>query len=116
MNFHLKSRQPCIAEHLEAYEKLKEGSPKRKEYEIKAKRKGKFGWNIGIGEGRNLRLPNGVSYVDACREAGSREHMYSHIRGGHWHMVCFGTKHLSRKVEWFEQTIVRPDLPMKIAS
>jgi hypothetical protein len=105
-----------LAEHLDAYEKLNANSPKRREYERIAKKRGKFGWTIGIGEGRNLHLPKGKTYVDGCREAGGRELMFSHIRGGHWHTVCHGEKHSYRKVIWFDQTIIRPDLPAKIAS
>jgi len=51
-----------LAKHLEAYRAI-EDEHKKKEYEVKAKSKGKFGWNIGSGRGdRNLKLPRGVSY------------------------------------------------------
>jgi hypothetical protein len=104
-----------LAKHLNAYREEREAnSKKRKSYENKAKQKGKFGWNIGSGRGnRGLKLPNGTSYAKACQDAGGREHLYQHVRGGHWHTVKYGKGRQEIKVVWFEETTVRKDLPPK---
>jgi len=105
-----------LQKHLDAYKKLKGNSERKKKYRQTAKKKGKYGWNIGRDEGRDLHLPRGVNYVDGIRKAGGRELLFSHIRGGHWHTVCFGSKRLLRKVVWFDSTVVKPELPCKKAS
>jgi len=104
-----------LSKHLNAYREIREeNAAKRKEYEDKAKAKGKFGWNIGSGRGdRGLKLPNGTSYAKACKEAGGREHLYQHVRGGHWHTVRYGEGRKDVKIVWFEETTVRKDLPPK---
>jgi len=101
-----------LSKHLAAYRALEANSPKRKEYEAKAKREGKNGWNIGYGRSeRGLKLPAGVTYEEALRQAGNRELLYQHTRGGHWHTVKIGEGRKDFKVVWYEETTVRPDLP-----
>jgi hypothetical protein len=102
-----------LTKHLDAYREEKEkNAAKRKDYEKQAKKKGKFGWNIGGGRTkRGLKLPNGVSYSSACKSAGGRELLYQHVRGGHWHTVRYGEGRQKIKVVWFEPTTVRGDLP-----
>lgn len=103
-----------LKKHLAQYRRLHEENQKRKELEKKAKRLGKFGWNIGIDkEGRHLSLPRGVTYAEAIRNAGGRELLYQHVRGGHWHKIRYGEKHSKVKVVWIDATKVRPDLPPK---
>jgi len=103
-----------LSKHLAAYRELEKESPKRKEYENRAKKKGKFGWNIGSGRGeRGLKLPRGLSYADAVKAAGGRELLYQHLRGGHWHTVRFGRGREKIKIVWFDETTVRGDLPPK---
>lgn len=102
-----------LAKHLQAYREL-EDENKKNYYETKAKEKGKFGWNIGTGRGdRNLKLPRGISYEEAYRNAGGRELLFQHVRGGHWHTVRCGKRKEDIKVVWFEDTVVRKDLPPK---
>lgn len=102
-----------LSKHLQKYRELEDNN-KKKLYEQKAKEKGKFGWNIGVGRGdRNLKLPRGVSYEQAYKDAGGRELLYQHIRGGHWHTVKYGKDKKETKVVWFEDTVVRKDLPPK---
>ena len=60
-----------------------------------------------------LKLPAGVSYEEAIRRAGGREFLYQHMRGGHWHTVKYGVERKLEKVMWFDETVVRPDLPPK---
>lgn len=101
-----------LSKHLSAYRALEENNPKRKEYEHKAKIAGKYGWNIGYGRAeRGLKLPAGVSYEEAVRNSGSRELLYQHTRGGHWHTVRVGQGKKDIKILWYEETLVRPDLP-----
>jgi hypothetical protein len=103
-----------LSRHLAAYRQAEKNSSERKEYEKKAREKGKFGWNIGRGkDDRALKLRKGISYSQACKEAGGRELLYQHIRGGHWHTVKYGPKYSQEKVVWFDDTTVRPDLPPK---
>jgi hypothetical protein len=102
-----------LTKHLNAYrEEKNKNKAKRKDYEVKAKKKGKYGWNIGGGmRGRSLKLPNGVDFETACKNAGGRELLYQHVRGGHWHTVRYGEGRQKIKVVWFEPTTVRGDLP-----
>jgi hypothetical protein len=106
-----------ISKHLNAYRKMREeGNSKRcQEYEAKAKKRGKFGWNVGSERAnRHLKLPKGMTYDEAMKEAGSREHLYRHTRGGHWHLYWTGSKSSQKPVvKWVEETTVRPDLPIR---
>ena len=106
-----------LSKHLEAYRKMKEeeNSKKVKEYEIKARQKGKYGWNVGVErKDRHLILPRGMTYEEALREAGSRKLLYQHTRGGHWHLYWIGSKGSQKPVvKWVEETTVKPDLPIR---
>ena len=106
-----------ISKHLDAYRKMREEGKNKeaKNYEAKAKKKGKFGWNVGPGrKNRHLILPKGVTYDEAMREAGSRELLYQHTRGGHWHLYWVGSKESQKPiVKWVEETVVKPDLPIR---
>jgi len=104
-----------LAKHLEAYRKMRgQDEDKTKEYEKKARAKGKFGWNIGSGRGdRGLKLPNGVSYAAACQQAGGRELLFQHVRGGHWHSYRYGQGRKEVKIVWQEDITIRKDLPPK---
>ncbi|MCD6436170.1 MAG: hypothetical protein J7L15_07260 [Clostridiales bacterium] len=104
-----------ISKHLNAYRKMREGGDKKaKQYEEKAKNKGKYGWNVGPErKDRHLILPKGVTYEEALREAGSRELLYRHTRGGHWHLYWIGMNRTKPIIKWVEETIVKPDLPIR---
>jgi hypothetical protein len=106
-----------ITKHLNAYQKMREEGNKEKikEYEDKAKKKGKYGWNVGSERvDRHLILPKGMTYDEALKEAGSREHLYQHTRGGHWHLYWVGSKGSQKPiVKWVEETTVKPDLPIR---
>jgi hypothetical protein len=101
-----------LSKHLSVYRAIRDtNAAARKDYENKAKQKGKFGWNIGSGRGdRSLKLPNGTTYAKACKDAGGRELLYQHVRGGHWHTVRYGEGRKEIKIVWFEDTVVRKDL------
>ena len=107
-----------LAKLLDAYRKLEDNSPEKKNIEKKSRTKGHHGWHVGRGkDDRNLKLPRGISYVDAVREAGGRELLYQHTRGGHWHTVRYGYDKTNEKVVWYDEVVVRSDLlpkPLKI--
>jgi len=104
-----------LSEHLEAYRKLKDGNEReRKKYEFNARKKGKFGWCIGR-DGRELKLPNGISDCIG-KGLGKRELSYSFIRGGHWRSQAYGSKWSKKKTIWIPDTSVRSDLPPIIAA
>jgi len=76
----------------------------------RAKRRGKFGFNIGtdlmfVGE-----RPMGERRTQ--HETG-RELEYSHIRAGHPHAVRYGEEKKMVKIMWYVPTTVRPDLKFK---
>lgn len=73
----------------------------------KSKRRGVYGWSVG----RDLKLFT-VSPRGQSDESGN-ELSYQHIRGGHWHTVRYGVGRNRTRVQFFEPTIVRPDLPPK---
>lgn len=106
-----------LARHLEAYRRMREDGDNDGciDYERRAKAKGKYGWNVGADrKDRHLILPKGMTYDEAMREAGSRELLYQHTRGGHWHLYWVGTKVSQQPiVKWVEETTVRPDLPIR---
>ena len=113
---HKVLEQDVLSKHLKKYRELDPDNTlhqkEKKLIERMAKDKGKFGWNIGRGlEDRHLKLPRGVTYEEAVREAGGRELLYQHVRGGHWHTVRYGHGRQKQKVVWFDRTTVRPDLP-----
>ena len=101
-----------LSKHLAVYREIRgENETQQKDYEQKALKKGKFGWNIGSGRGdRGLKLPNGTSYAKACQDAGGRELLYQHIRGGHWHSYRYGQGRKDIKIKWQEDITIRKDL------
>jgi len=76
----------------------------------KAKRRHKFGWNVGTSEIFAESRP--VSSVPRGADTG-RELQWSHIRGGHPHAVRHGKGKKQIKIKWFRPTRVKPDLPFK---
>lgn len=106
-----------LARHLEAYRRMRDSGDNTgcKDYEARAKKKGKFGWNVGPDKkDRYLILPKGVTYDEAMRDAGSRELLYQHTRGGHWHLYWVGHRGGQMPiVKYVEETTVRPDLPIR---
>lgn len=79
----------------------------RKELAETSIKYGLKGWNIG--RGRNLQLTTDHSEKQT---GGGKELQYQHVRGGHFHTVAHGPNHSLRKVVFFENIIVRPDLPV----
>lgn len=76
----------------------------------RAKRRGKFGFNVGtdlmfIGE-----KPKGERRTTAQT---GRELEYAHIRGGHPHAVRYGEAKKLVKIMWYVPVTVRDDLPFK---
>lgn len=75
----------------------------------KAKRRHKFGWNVGtseiFAESRPVASPRGTGT--------GRELQWSHIRGGHPHAVRHGVGKKQIKIKWFRPTRVKPGLPFK---
>jgi hypothetical protein len=105
-----------ITKHLNAYRQMREQNnlSKCKEYEFRARKKGKIGWNIGAERyGRHLILPKGMTYDEAFRDKGSHQLLYQHIRGGHWHLYHVGAGKKQHIVKWVEDTVVRKDLPIR---
>jgi hypothetical protein len=105
-----------LSKHLTAYQQMRDKGDwaKCKEYERQARAKGKYGWNVGIDrKGRDLILPKGVTYEDAVKQAGGSHLLYRHHRGGHWHLYWTGTGKQTPVVKWVDETVVRPDLPIK---
>ena len=76
----------------------------------RAKRRGKFGYNIGTSE----MFVAEAEAAKVGRETDTgKELSYSHIRGGHPHAVRYGEGKSKVKIKWFRPTRVRPDLPFK---
>jgi hypothetical protein len=74
----------------------------------RARRRGKFGWNVGTNELFVGEVPKWSGY----KEGGSgRERTHAHIRSGHLHAVRCGPGRRNAKIKWFRRTVVRPDLP-----
>lgn len=76
----------------------------------RAKRRGKFGYNIGTNE-----MFAGESELSTTEKSvgEGRELSYSHIRTGHPHAVRYGQGKNKVKIKWFRPTRIRPDLPFK---
>ena len=74
----------------------------------KARRRGKYGWNVGTNE---LFLGNLTRWSDSATGKSRREHSHAHIRTGHLHAVRCGPGRKDVKIKWFRPTVVRPDLP-----
>jgi hypothetical protein len=84
--------------------------PQREVIAARARRRGKYGFNVGtdlmfIGE-----RPKGERRTSA---ATGRELEYAHIRGGHPHAVRFGEAKKLVKIMWYVPVTVRDDLPFK---
>jgi len=84
--------------------------PRREVIAARARRRGKFGYNVGtdlmfVGE-----RPKGERRTSA---ATGRELEYAHIRGGHPHAVRFGEAKKLVKIMWYVPVTVRDDLPFK---
>lgn len=77
-------------------------------------RRGREGYEIGKTTGERLLVKPDTSSEDG--EPTGRSIHGSYVRCGHWHTVCIGKGRLGRKVQWFDQTVVRPDLPPLITS
>jgi len=82
-----------------------------REFEKKARKKRKYGWNIGKPRGRRLPLSEGDSYSSNGSQGG--HHQYASYRCGHWHKYRVGKGRTKVKIKWLTPTVVRPDLPSK---
>ena len=82
-----------------------------KNTENKAKKKGKFGWNVGKPKGRRLPLSESGSYGGSGNQGG--HHKYASYRCGHWHRYYVGKGREKVKINWVNPTEVRPDLPVR---
>lgn len=76
----------------------------------RAKRRGKFGFNIGTSE---MFAGESEPVESKSSEETGRQLSFSHIRGGHPHAVRYGEGKGKVKIKWFRPTRVRPDLPFK---
>lgn len=103
-----------LSRHLDEYRREGTSPDRKMQIEATALRNGLGGWHIGRGRSeRELRLRKGLSYEDAIREAGGRQLLYQHIRGGHFRRVRYGPKLASERVQYIDSVMVRPDLPPK---
>ena len=75
----------------------------------RAKRRGKFGWNVG----NDLMFLGEQDSQHHAAEGERGELNYSHLRGGHPHAVRYGKGKKKVKIMWFRPTRVRADLPFK---
>lgn len=79
--------------------------------EDRARRRKGLGWNVGTSEmilGEVGRLSNSRGGTGDGNELS-----FSHLRGGHPHVVRYGPGKTKAKLKWFRPTRVRPDLPFK---
>jgi len=102
-----------LSNQLEAYREMNDKGDVSgcKNIEKKARKKGKFGWNIGKPRGRRLPLSEGDSYTNNSSQGG--HHHCSSIRCGHWHKRRVGEGRIKVNIKWQHPTVVRPDLPAK---
>jgi len=100
-----------LSKHLEAYRKMRDKGDvsECKRIEDIAKKKGKYGWNIGKPRERHLPLSEG-SYDGGTGNRDHHHHFCSY-RCGHWHKYHTGTHRTKVKMVWLNPTVVRPDLP-----
>ena len=84
---------------------------KRKTIADRARRRGKFGYNVGNDLLFLGHVPGHTKRSEGQGEG--RELEYAHIRGGHPHAVRYGPKHSKVKIMWFRPVTVKPDLPFK---
>ncbi len=88
-----------------------EASDTRKEFLAqRAKRRGKFGYNIGTDL---MFLGERPITSKSSTAATGKELEYAHIRAGHPHAVRYGTNKSLVKIMWYSPTTVRDDLPFK---
>ncbi len=101
-----------LSKHLEAYRKMRDKGDvsECRRIEDIAKKKGKYGWNIGRPAERRLPLSVGNSYDSGECNGGSHHH-YRSYRCGHWHIYHTGVHRTKVKIVWLNPTVVRPDLP-----
>ncbi len=101
-----------LSKHLEAYRKMRDKGDvsECRRIEDIAKKKGKYGWNIGRPAERRLPLSVGNSYDSGECNGGSHHH-YRSYRCGHWHIYHTGAHRTKVKIVWLNPTVVRPDLP-----
>lgn len=76
----------------------------------RARRKGKFGFNIGTDL---MFLGERQSSKPKTHTATGRELEYAHIRAGHPHAVRYGENKKLVKIMWYVPVTVREDLPFK---
>lgn len=92
--------------------KFNQGDDAQREVIVnRARRRGKFGFNVGtdlmfVGE-----RPKGEKRNKAQM---GRELEYAHIRGGHPHTVRYGEDKKLVKIMWYVPITVRDDLPFKV--
>jgi hypothetical protein len=102
-----------LSKDLSKYRQLDNEDPKKKEYETKARKKGKTGWHIGHGRNdRFLHFPKNQTYTQNCQSLGGGL-IHQHIRGAHWHTYYCGKGRTEMKLVWLDNMVVRPDLPLK---
>lgn len=101
-----------LSKHLEAYREMRDKGnvSECRRIEDIAKKKGKYGWNIGKPVERRLPLSVGNSYDSGECNGGSHHH-YRSYRCGHWHIYHTGTHRTKVNIRWLNPTVVRPDLP-----
>lgn len=102
-----------LAKQLEAYRGMKDKGDTSgyKNIENKAKKKGKFGWNIGKPRVRRLPLSQENSYGNNVGHGS--QHNFTSYRCGHWHKYHVGIGRTQVKIKWLSPTVVRPDLPAR---
>ena len=99
-----------LAKQLEAYQKMQEKGDESgcRNIERKARKKGKFGWNIGKPRARRLPLSQGNSYGNNNNH--KNQHRVTSFRCGHWHKYYVGKGRKKVAINWVNPTVVRPDL------
>jgi hypothetical protein len=110
------SNNPAICEYdvlskdRSEFQRNTTGEGRKDELIQRAKRKGKFGYNIG-----NDLIFLGPRPVTSRpqSDASGRELEYAHIRRGHPHAVRYGPNKELVKIMWFAPTTVRDDLPFQ---
>lgn len=100
-----------LASHLEAYRQMRARNDHAgmQNMEQKARKKGKFGWNVGGLQER--RLPLSQNHAELGTSHNGRQHHFSSYRCGHWHIYRIGKGRIKTKIIWVNPTEVRPDLP-----
>ncbi len=90
---------------------FREASDEKREFiAARARRRGKYGFNIGTDLMFLGERPKGERRDSI---ATGRELEYAHIRAGHPHAVRYGESKRLVKIMWYVPTTVRDDLPFK---